>query len=178
MAWTSLLRLDIRQLMIATAVLALMFSIFGVVGGVINTLLLVLLFAPNKIKNQTKRMEARVWSASLIPSLAIFSLGLTYLSVSYALGRPPKPTDFRVSYQTPLIYGAKMMTDILLFLVPVSFFLGSFLSLAAAKHRLWDNPQLRPVRNVLLSLPGPVVWLITAILLFSDPFDWRSQVTG
>jgi hypothetical protein len=169
-------RVNLRQLMIAVAALSVMFTMLGVVGGSIATLFLLMVIVPLKAPAGAKRIEAWAISSALFPLLTLTSVFATWLAARLALGHDPDPLEFQKSYPSPLIVGARITTDFLAFLLPISFVVCAFTTVAAAKRRTWSDLELTGKKNALMAAPCPILWCAVFAFLYWDPFRIAATV--
>jgi hypothetical protein len=164
----SKLRVTLGQIMALVAILALMFTMLGVVGGTIAIVSLGLLAWPIKLAPSSRKVEAWAWVVSLYPGWIFLSLCSSWLTTLIVLGDLPPRTAYLRPQPTPLIAGAWVSSRFLLFFLPISFVVCAFLTVAAAKARSLSDRESKP--TPFLPLIWPALWLAGFTVLTCDPF--------
>jgi hypothetical protein len=168
--------MTLGQVMGLVAGLSLLFAMLGVVGGAIAASTLLVLAWPVLVDSPPRRVEAWAWSAAFFPALILVSLASTWLTARLVLGHDPTQLEFRRPYPTPLIVGATIASDFLLFLLPFSFVACAALTIAAAQAH--NQPTGEGTAKSARPLIWPALWLGGFAILVWDPCRFAALIRG
>ncbi len=127
-------RYQLRQIMLAIAVLAGLFAAFGVIGAIELVVVLGSPFLPILLAAPGRRLRAAVWVTSLYPFLILACFYATWLTAWWILGHRPRPSLDDPQMISPVVLVVGSAPSILLsFGTPLAWFV------CAPSYWLWST---------------------------------------
>jgi hypothetical protein len=160
-------RYQLWQVMLAIAVLAGLFAVFGVAGAVVIGMIVL----PILLAGPGRRVRTMVWISSIYPFLILSAFYATWLTAWCILGHRPRVNLDDPKYISPIVDVVSAGPFILAgFGTPLIWFGCAPLILAGV---YWNMAQRRiPPRRGALQLLVPLfAWLWAYAILLWDPAD-------
>jgi hypothetical protein len=153
------------QIMLAVAVLAGLFAVFGVIEAVV----IAAIFLPILLAGPGRRLSVAVWVAAIYPVLIAASLYATWITAWCVLGHRPRVSLDDPKSISPIVDVVGAAPDILLEVgIPVIWF-----ALAPALLAVlgWNTAKKRlsPRQGALHVLIPVCAWFATYVFLLCDP---------
>jgi hypothetical protein len=159
-------RYQLWQIMLAIAVLAGLFAVFGVTGATAIVVLTGVLLTPILLAGSGRKLRAAAWVASLYPLFLLASLYATWFTAWLVLGhRPLAFYDAPRKLISPVFQVPYSSTILLVVGTPFSLLLGISLALAETVQSVRQRKR-RPSQAAARML----TWILVTLLLWAALF--------
>jgi hypothetical protein len=165
---TSEAKYQLWQIMLAIAVLAGMFAVFGVAAAVGVVMVIAVMTLPILLAARGRRLRAAVWITSLYPFLILSSFYVTWLTAWCILGHRPRVSLDDPEYISPIVNVVGATTGFFMLGTPLVWFVCAPIMLGVA---YWNMAQKKtPVEKGIWQLLIPVfAWVLSIKIFLADP---------
>ena len=163
-------RYQLWHVMLAIAVLAGLFAVFGVTSAFAMVVVIGVIFLPILLAPSGRRLEAAVWVSSVYPVLIVSSFYAPWLTAWCVLGRRPRAFTDDTGYLGPIVDGVRTAATYFLMGAPVIWFVCAPVTLAVV---YWNMAQRRtpPWKGAAQLLIPVCAWLSIYAISRWDPCD-------
>jgi hypothetical protein len=150
--------------MLAVAILAGLFAVFGVIGSISVAVVLGVIFLPILLAGPGRRLRAAAWVGSIYPLFLPCSLYATWFTAWLVLGHRPRSSLDDPKFISPLVDIPYAFTFLFGMSMPFSLFVSISLMLAYVAQGI-ERKRMSPWRGAALMFVPVATWLsVWAIL--------------
>jgi hypothetical protein len=165
------LKYKLWHILLAVAIFAGLFAVFGVIDGIGVLIAISTVFLPIVMASPSRRLSVAAWVCSLYPVLLIAFLLATWFTAWCALGHEPRMSLDDPKYISPTVNVLRGSTYLLMLGVPISMLLCLPLKLPATVERI-SQRRIGLLKRAVQPVIPLLIWLSFFAILGSGLFEY------